>query len=215
MNLSNNNKAYNLVGMLFQFITIYFHSFKNYNGLLVLLKQKKYLPVHGVSSWNKYIIRIYYNHKACLTSYTIYILRNLLCFSSESKRRHGKMITNGFEESLGNAVREDELVSKKESKKRKLMNSNFVLVLPSLFLLVPRFYLNATYYCCSSFFLNIFISCSILLYLQQPEHSYFFELHSFLLFHFFIYLVFLYFTQSGCQSSCYLASQSFFFQLVS
>lgn len=50
------------------------------------------------------------------------------------------MITNGFEESLGNAVREDELVSEKESKKRKLMNSNFVLVLPSLFLLVPRFY---------------------------------------------------------------------------
>lgn len=133
------------------------------------------------------------------------------------------MITNGFEESLGNAVREDELVSEKESKKRKLMNSNFVLVLPSLFLLVPRCYrkiqqlqmqsyFSYCYYyhcCCSSFFLYIFIS-SIILYLYQPEHSYFFQLHSFLLFHFFIYLVF-YFTQSCCQSSCYLASQSFSF----
>lgn len=73
MNLSNNTKVYNLVGMLFQFITIHFHSFKKYNGLLVLLKQKEYLPVHGVSSWNKYIIPPYYNHKACLISYTIYL----------------------------------------------------------------------------------------------------------------------------------------------
>lgn len=56
-----------------------------------------------------------------------------------------------FEESRGNAVREDELVSKKESKKRKLMNSNFVLVLPSLFFLVPRFYRKKNF--------NSFVEC--------------------------------------------------------